>query len=108
MLVWLHSQGLDSGFGAGEDETYNVYDKAWRQDRDLATSIYRPSKNADKDIYGDDLDSLVKGNRQVDDLAWDSVTRLRGLPILPLKTVLEQDAGYIAIRWNPLTIQYSQ
>ena len=56
-------QGMDSGFAAGEDETYNVYDKAWRTDRDLATSIYKPSKNIDKDVYGDDLDKLLRTNR---------------------------------------------
>lgn len=50
---------MDSGFG--DDEAYNVYDKAWRKDKDLASSIYRPSKNIDKDIYGDDLDKLLKG-----------------------------------------------
>ena len=52
-------QGMDSGFG--DDEAYNVYDKAWRKDKDLASNIYRPSKNLDKDIYGDDLDKLIKG-----------------------------------------------
>ena len=50
---------MDSGFG--DDEAYNVYDKAWRKDKDLASNIYRPSKNLDKDIYGDDLDKLIKG-----------------------------------------------
>ena len=50
---------MDSGFG--DDEAYTVYDKPWRQDHDIATSIYRPSKNIDKDVYGDDLDKLIKG-----------------------------------------------
>ena len=50
---------MDSG--VGDDEAYNVYDKAWRKDKDLASNIYRPSKNLDKDIYGDDLDKLIKG-----------------------------------------------
>ena len=53
-------QGMSSGFG--DDESYNVYDKPWRGDRDMATSIYRPSKNIDKDVYGDDLDKLIKGS----------------------------------------------
>ena len=62
----MHSlfQGMSSGFG--DDEAYNVYDKPWRGDRDMASSIYRPSKNIDKDVYGDDLDKLIKGpNRYV-------------------------------------------
>jgi len=54
---------MDSGFGAGDDESYNVYDKPWRQDRDIASSIYRPSKNIDKDVYGDDLEQLIQKNR---------------------------------------------
>lgn len=54
---------MDSGYGAGEDESYTVYDKPWRQDGDLANNIYRPSKNVDKDLYGDDLDKIMKSNR---------------------------------------------
>lgn len=57
-------QGLDSGFAGGEDEMYNVYDKAWRKDKDMASSLYRPTKNIDKE-YGDDFDSIVKSNRYV-------------------------------------------
>lgn len=63
--VYVVFQGMDSGFGAGEDESYNVYDKPWRQDRDIAGSIYRPSKNVDKDTYGDDLDNIIKTNRSI-------------------------------------------
>jgi len=56
---------MDSGFAGGEDEVYNVYDKPWRQDKDLAGNLYRPSKNLEKDVYGDDLDKLIKANRCV-------------------------------------------
>lgn len=52
---------MDSGFG--DEEGYNVYDKPWRQDSTIANSIYRPSKNTDNDLYGDDLDQLIKTNR---------------------------------------------
>lgn len=55
---------MDSGFG--DDEAYNVYDKPWRQDHSIGSNIYRPSKNADKDLYGDDLDNLMKTNRSDD------------------------------------------
>ena len=58
-------QGMDSGFAGGDDEVYNVYDKPWRQDKDLAGNLYRPSKNIEKDVYGDDLDKLIKANRSV-------------------------------------------
>ena len=52
---------MDSGFG--DDEAYNVYDKPWRADKDAAGHIYRPSRNKDRDTYGDDLDELIKTNR---------------------------------------------
>lgn len=54
---------MDSGFAGGEDDTYNVYDKPFNSGRDMASNIYRPSKNIDKDAYTDDFDSLMKNNR---------------------------------------------
>jgi len=63
--LFNQSKGMSSGFAGGEDEMYNVYDKPFRESRDMAQSIYRPSKGADKDVYGDDLDSLIQNNRFV-------------------------------------------
>lgn len=60
-LCMMCLQGMDSGFG--DDEAYNVYDKPWRSDKDAASHIYRPSRNKDRDTYGDDLDELIKTNR---------------------------------------------
>lgn len=57
---------MDSGFAGGEDETYNVYDKPWRQTNDIASSIYRPSKNIDE-MYGNDLDKIINAKRFVPD-----------------------------------------
>lgn len=54
---------MDSGFAGGEDETYNVYDQPFHGARDMASNIYRPSKNIDKDTYADDFDSLIRHNR---------------------------------------------
>ena len=59
----IFPQGMDSGFAGGEDEIYNVYDQAWRGGKDMAQNIYRPSKNLDKDMYGDDLEARIKTNR---------------------------------------------
>ena len=56
---------MDSGFAGGEDDMYNVYDKPWRAGGGLAEKVYRPSKNMDKDIYGDDVEKLIKSNRCV-------------------------------------------
>jgi len=49
---------MASGFG--EDDAYNVYDQPWRKD---TSSIYRPSKNLDKELHGDDLENLIKTKR---------------------------------------------
>ncbi|XP_047395040.1 SNW domain-containing protein 1 isoform X1 [Sciurus carolinensis] len=65
--LFNQSKGMDSGFAGGEDEIYNVYDQAWRGGKDMAQSIYRPSKNLDKDMYGDDLETRIKTNRFVPD-----------------------------------------
>ena len=65
--LFNQSKGVDSGFADGEDEIYNVYDQAWRGGKDMAQNIYRPSKNLDKDMYGDDLEARVKTNGFVPD-----------------------------------------
>ncbi|EPY81316.1 Nuclear protein SkiP isoform 2-like protein [Camelus ferus] len=65
--LFNQSKGMDSGFAGGEDEIYNVYDQAWRGGKDMAQNIYRPSKNLDKDMYGDDLEARIKTNRFVPD-----------------------------------------
>ena len=53
---------MDSGFG--DEEAYNVYDQPWRK-TDAASNIYRPSKNIDQDLYGDDIETLIKTKRYV-------------------------------------------
>jgi SNW domain-containing protein 1 len=64
--LFNQSKGLNSGF-ADEDD-YGVYDKPWRSNQAMAQNIYRPTRgNQDKDVYGDDLDSLVKTSRFVPD-----------------------------------------
>ncbi|GFW21333.1 SNW domain-containing protein 1 [Trichonephila clavipes] len=59
------TKGMDSGFG--EDEDYTVYDKPWRSQQAVSNNIYRPKGNADKDIYGEDFDKLIKTSRFVPD-----------------------------------------
>ncbi|NXL56690.1 SNW1 protein, partial [Chordeiles acutipennis] len=79
--LFNQSKGMDSGFAGGEDEIYNVYDQPWRSGKDMAQNIYRPSKNLDKDVYGDDLEARIKTNRFVPDKEFsnsDRNTRGRG------------------------------
>uniref|UniRef100_A0A7D9N0G3 SNW domain-containing protein 1 n=1 Tax=Xenopus tropicalis TaxID=8364 RepID=A0A7D9N0G3_XENTR len=73
--LFNQSRGMDSGFAGGEDEVYNVYDKPWLGNKKLAQNIYRPSKNTDNDVYGDDLDTLVKTNRFVPDKDFSGADR---------------------------------
>ncbi|XP_032685510.1 puff-specific protein Bx42 isoform X3 [Odontomachus brunneus] len=67
------SKGMDSGYG--HDDEYNVYDKPWKDSNSIASHIYRPSKNIDKDTYGDDLEKLVKTNRFVPDKEFSGTDR---------------------------------
>ncbi len=56
-------QGLVSGFSGGDDEMYNVYDKPWRAGAKMAEKVYRPGKGTEKDVYGDDVEKLIKTSR---------------------------------------------
>ncbi|TGZ69802.1 hypothetical protein CRM22_003527 [Opisthorchis felineus] len=64
--LFNQSRGLDSGFSGGADDLYNVYDKPWLGDSELASHIYRP-RQKDSDAYGTDLDALQKTRRFVPD-----------------------------------------
>ena len=64
---------MDTGFG--DDEAYSVYDKPWRQGNDLAQGIYRPSRGGDADVYGGDLESIMKTNRFVPDKEFSGTDR---------------------------------
>lgn len=66
-------QGLGQGYG--DDEAYNVYDKPWRDGGSMANHIYRPSKNVDKDAYGEDLEKIVKTSRFVPDKEFGGTDR---------------------------------
>ncbi|CAK8680477.1 unnamed protein product [Clavelina lepadiformis] len=62
------TKGMDSGFQGGDDEGYNVYDQPWRSETQIGNSIYRPTKDKDKEMYGeDDIDKLIKSNKFVPD-----------------------------------------
>ena len=67
--------GMDSGFNAGEDDTYNVYDKAWRSEKNIGQSIYRPTKAGDSDVYGGDIESAIKTSRFIPDKEFSGVDR---------------------------------
>ncbi|XP_054034578.1 SNW domain-containing protein 1-like [Dryobates pubescens] len=61
--LFNQSKGLDSGFAGGEDAISNVYDQPWRSGKAMAQSIYRPTKNLEKDMDGHYLEVQIKTNR---------------------------------------------
>jgi SNW domain-containing protein 1 len=67
------SKGLDTGYG-NEDDTYNVYDKPWRETESVANAIYRPSKNLDKE-YGNDFDKALSTKRFVPDKGFEGADK---------------------------------
>ena len=80
--LFNQSKGMDSGFG--EEDSYNVYDRPWRGDRDIASSIYRPTKGMEKDMLTEDIDKLMKNtSRFVPDqeFAGTDHTRRRDGPV---------------------------
>lgn len=67
------TKGMDSGYG--DDEAYNVYDKPWRDANSLGSHLYRPTKSADQELYGGDLDKIVNTNRFVPDKDFSGTDR---------------------------------
>ncbi|KAI3364509.1 hypothetical protein L3Q82_011295, partial [Scortum barcoo] len=68
--LFNQSKGMDSGFAGGEDESHttcNAISHSAAGGRDMASNIYRPTKNIDKDTYADDFDTLMHSNRFVPD-----------------------------------------
>ncbi|PAA88075.1 hypothetical protein BOX15_Mlig010975g1 [Macrostomum lignano] len=54
--------GLASGFHAGEDEIYNVYDQPWRANASSAGHLYRPTKGLEEGASADEeLGRLASG-----------------------------------------------
>ncbi|XP_039761605.1 puff-specific protein Bx42 isoform X1 [Pararge aegeria] len=79
--LFNNSRGMDSGYA--DDEAYNVYDKPWRNQDTVGAHIYRPTRNADKDNYGGDLDTIANTKRFVADkgFAGTSSTNTRSGPV---------------------------
>merc|ERR1712136_241394 len=77
--LFNRSKGMNSGFGGGEDESYNVYDQPWRKETQVGNSIYRPTKDKDSDMYGDgDIDKIISSNRFVADKGFKGADSSRG------------------------------
>ncbi|CAG0895032.1 unnamed protein product [Cyprideis torosa] len=74
--LFNQNKGLDTGFA--DDESYGVYDKPWRSSGTVSNAIYRPSKNLDNDIYGDDLDKISSAKQFVPEKEFSGTDRAAG------------------------------
>merc|ERR1719189_161060 len=76
--LFNQSKGMDSGFN--DDDNYGVYDQPWRKENNLASNIYRPSKNVDGEMYGtaEDLEALRANKRFVPDKDFSGTDRAGG------------------------------
>ncbi len=92
--LFNQTKGLDSGFSGGADDNYNVYDKPWRAGGGLAEKVYRPSKT-DKDVYGDDVEKLIKTSRFQPDKGFSGAdgSQVRDGPVQFQKEVDEDPFG---------------
>eukprot|EP00249_Psilotum_nudum_P018754 c26948_g1_i1 orf=153-1952(+) len=62
--LFNQEQGLQSGFAT--DDAYNVYDKGLFTTQSALSSLYRPKREADSEMYGgaeDQLDKVLKTDR---------------------------------------------
>lgn len=62
--LFNQEKGMDSGFAT--DDQYNVYDKGLFTAQNTLSSLYRPKKDADSDIYGgadEQLEKIMKTER---------------------------------------------
>ncbi|KAL5249794.1 hypothetical protein ACHWQZ_G018571 [Mnemiopsis leidyi] len=87
------SSGLDSGYGL-EDDQYNVYDQPWRKGGgSAANTIYRPKKDLDSDLYGDNVEEYTKNKRFVADkeFAGADHSRSHDGPVQFEKDIVEED-----------------
>lgn len=92
------AKGLDTGFG--EEDSYTVYDKPWRETEQVASTIYRPSKNLNKD-YGDEFENALSAKRFVPDKGFSGAQASGGAgrqasdgPVAFEQQVQQQDTSF--------------
>lgn len=87
--LFSSAKGLDTGFG--EEDSYTVYDKPWRETEQIASTIYRPSKNIDKE-YGEDFEKSLGTKRFVPDKGFAGAEKSAGRPDGPV--AFEQETNF--------------
>lgn len=77
--LFNQEKGMDSGFAT--DDQYNVYDKGLFTAQPTLSTLYRPKKDLDSDIYGgadEQLDKIMKTERFKPDKAFSGTAEKGG------------------------------
>ncbi|XP_077210836.1 chromatin protein family [Tasmannia lanceolata] len=77
--LFNQEKGMESGFGT--DDQYNIYDKGLFTAQSTLSSLYRPKKDADADMYGgadEQLEKVLKTDRFKPDKAFAGVSERAG------------------------------
>ncbi|XP_047978350.1 SNW/SKI-interacting protein A-like [Salvia hispanica] len=60
--LFNQEKGMDSGFGSGTDDAYNIYDKGLFTAQSALTTLFKPKKDRDDEMYGgadEQLDKII-------------------------------------------------
>ncbi|MCO5588702.1 hypothetical protein L7F22_042661 [Adiantum nelumboides] len=90
--LFNQDQGMQSGFAT--DDTYNVYDKGLFTSHSALSSLYRPRKDADSEVYGgadEQLDKVLKTDRFRADKGFAGTTERSGPRDRPVEFEKDQD-----------------
>ncbi|GAB2254315.1 hypothetical protein Droror1_Dr00022124 [Drosera rotundifolia] len=77
--LFNQEKGMDSGFAT--DDQYNVYDKGLFTAQSTLSTLYRPKKDVDSDVYGgadEQLDKILKTERFKPDKAFAGTAEKTG------------------------------
>lgn len=77
--LFNQEKGMDSGFAT--DDSYNIYDKGLFTAQPTLSTLYRPKKDADSDMYGgadEQLDKIMKTDRFKPDKAFAGTSERSG------------------------------
>lgn len=89
--LFNQEKGMDSGFAT--DDQYNVYDKGLFTAQPTLSTLYRPKKDADNDMYGgadEQMDKIMKTERFKPDRAFAGTNEKTGPRDRPVE--FEKDA----------------
>ncbi|PIA51454.1 hypothetical protein AQUCO_01100354v1 [Aquilegia coerulea] len=90
--LFNQEKGMDSGFAT--DDQYNVYDKGLFTAQSTLSSLYRPKKDADADIYGgadEQLEKVLKTDRFKPDKGFSGAGERAGPRDKPVEFELQQE-----------------